>query len=79
MEINQNFSACLLPIIDLVDKAVTPELSVYTDTGIPSLAEVCVELCVLLSVQILLIQHPTPLLQQVKLHSTSGDHQVVEL
>lgn len=79
MEINQEHTACFLPITDLVDKGVTPELSASTDTGIASLAEVCVELCVLLSVQVLLIQHPAPFLQQVKLHSISGDHQVVEL
>lgn len=79
MEISEKYSACFLPRIDLVDKAVTPELSVYTDTGITSLAEACVELCVLLCVQVLLIQHQTPLLQQAKLRSISGDPQVVEL
>lgn len=79
MEITQKYSACFLPVADLVDKAGMPELSAYTDTGSASLAEACVELCVLLCLQVLLIQHPTPLLQQVKLHSISGDPQVVEL
>ena len=77
---NQKYADCFLPISDLVNKAAASELSVYAHIVITSGTKVCGELYILLCMQVLLIrQHLIPLLQQVKLHSFSGDHQVLEL